>query len=262
MMIDNTQKKEIFLKELEQNYKRAEQLCKLSGSAWTARIKRLLFCPDIYIPYILAQLGLLARYEPETRLFWGRKIKFKLKDRGASLFHSNGVWIGEYCLTKFFIKNLKDSDIFYDVGANHGFYTYLVAEFVKEVHSFEPLPFLCEELRENTKNDANIFVNQVALTDKNGNAPLYLSVSSGLSTLNRNVVNSGHLVYRDKINVKTITLDEYVSTHSAPSVIKIDVEGLESMVIQGGKDFLQNNAPIITVEIWPDKSVRAISCET
>ncbi|GIW65418.1 MAG: hypothetical protein KatS3mg093_397 [Candidatus Parcubacteria bacterium] len=38
--------------------------------------------------------------------------------------------------------------------------------------------------------------------------------------------------------------------HKPPTVIKIDVEGAELEVLQGGENFLRNYSPIISLEIW------------
>ena len=98
----------------------------------------------------------------------GKENTYKIK-RNIFLF-LNGILsgFGEYKLTKFFIKNLKEDDIFYDIGANYGFYSCLAAEFCKEVHLFEPIPFIFDNLKNNFKNHQNVFLNNIALSDKKG----------------------------------------------------------------------------------------------
>jgi len=258
--MDGLVKRKTFLEKFEREYRKTEKFYKHCGGDFVRKIERLLVSPKIYIPYVLASLHLLKNYKPATKLFWDKNIVFNLKDRGAALLHSNGLLLGEYCLTKFFIKNLKENDVFYDIGANHGFYTYLALEFCKEIHSFEPLPDLFEELRENLREKSNIFLNDTALSDINGETFLYLSISSGLSTINKDVLNM--MSYRNKINVKTLTLDEYLKDHSKPTVLKIDVEGAESMVIEGGKEFFKNNSPVITAEIWLEGEHKKVSLRT
>jgi len=159
--------------------------------------------------------------------------------------------ISEYKLTKFLIKNLKETDIFYDIGANYGFYSFLGLEFCQEVHSFEPISYIFENLEENFKNIPNIFLNNIAIFDRNGLTFLYINImGSGGSTIIEEVKN--RLIRKsNKIEVQTITLDDYVKNHSKPTIIKLDVEGAESQVIGGGKEFFKNNSPVISIEVWP-----------
>jgi len=196
-----------------------------------------------------------------TTLFWGKKIKFKINDSSSALLHSSGLLLGEVCLTKFFIKNLKDNDVFYDIGANYGFYTYLSLEFCAEVHCFEPLPSVFKELKNNLLKVNNVFLNNVVVSNMSGQTDLHLSVSSDVSTINKKILKITPYKYTDKIKVKAITLDEYIANYSKPTVIKIDVEGAENMVIEGGTQFLKNNSPIIVMEVWPGENGKNISME-
>lgn len=252
-------KQEEFLEKLEKRYRKFEKFIEYPGRSFISKIKRLLLTPKIYIPYILLRLPLLKNYKFVTKLFWGRKIIFSINDSSSSLLHSSGLLLGEFYLTKFFIKNLKDNDIFYDIGANYGFYTYLSLEFCKEVHSFEPLPTVFKELENNLSTVNKVFLNNVAISNINGLINLYLSVSSDVSTINEEILEITPYKYFDKVKVKAITLDEYINNHSKPTVIKMDAEGAESMIIEGARQFLKNNSPIITMEVWSGENGKNIS---
>lgn len=257
-MENSTDKRYKFLREFEKSYRKIKNFDRYAGGGFANKIKRALFSPKIYIPYVLGSLRLFSWYSPQTRLFFGRKIRFALQDRGAVLFHCIGLWVGEYCLTKFLIKNLKEEDIYYDIGANHGFYSYLALEFCKKVYSFEPLPSLCNELVMNTKNDKNIVLNRLALSNRSGKTLLYTSISSGLSTINKEIINLGYKK-RGELEVHTITLDQYIKDHDQPTIIKIDVEGSEKMVLEGGQEFFQQQAPLIVIELWREEERRKFS---
>ena len=52
-------------------------------------------------------------------------------------------------------------------------------------------------------------------------------------------------------NVVVIAIDSFINTQDAriPDIIKIDVEGAELLVLQGGKEFFKNHKPIIFMEV-------------
>ena len=194
--------------------------------------------------------------EPYSKgiLFFGKEISLKsrfVNDSDAETIKKFGVlkFNCERKITEFFIKNLKSTDIFYDVGANYGFYTHLAKEFCNEVHVFEPLSDIFENLENDLKTINNVYINQLALSNKNDEA--FINKEKGHSGGSSLVVKTEDFYEQEK--VKTISLDEYVSTHNKPTVIKIDVEGAEDLVLEGGENFFKNNSPIIIVEFWSEE---------
>lgn len=167
--------------------------------------------------------------------------------------------------TRFLIKTLKRDDVFYDIGANYGFYTLLAQEFIDpksgEVHSFEPLPEIFNLLTKSAKGNKfnNTFLNNFAVSDKNDVVEMYSHVEkrhSGGSSLIRNKEEKATI-----IKVKTITLDDYTKNHKAPTVIKIDIEGAEYLALKGGLELLKKASPVVIMEtlgddILPDASLR------
>ncbi len=263
--MDTELKRKLFLEKLEESFRKIEKFEKFSGPGLIRKIKRLFFRPNIYITYLWYRFNPIKKRE--IRLFWGKTINIIFKDK-PPFFSITGILPdeAEHKLTKFFIKNLKEDDIFYDVGANYGFYTYLALEFCKEVHSFEPLPDAFENLKMNLENVENVFLNQVALSDKNGKAKIYLPANSGLdasdgSTIVEETIDKHHYKFSDSLEIETITLDNYIKNHNKPTIIKLDVEGAESLVIKGGYEFFKNNSPIIAMEVWCSKEGGEISME-
>ena len=49
--------------------------------------------------------------------------------------------------------------------------------------------------------------------------------------------------------VPALTLDDAVERHGRPDFIKIDVEGHEVKVIEGGKQFFAENSPALFIEV-------------
>lgn len=226
------------------------------GPGIIKKFKRLLLFPSIYLPYSFWRLGLYKKNrEVEAKLFFGKSIKLPLVDPESFYLYFFGLLGGpiEIKLTKFFIKNFRKDDIFYDVGANWGFYTYLALEFCKEVHSFEPLPHIFENLSKNLGNETKCFLNNLALTNFGGISTMYVGKSSGKSTIRGEIFKESKELFEKKISVKTTTLDDYLKVHHPPTIIKLDVEGAENLVIEGGKELFKNFSPLIAMEILAQK---------
>jgi FkbM family methyltransferase len=189
----------------------------------------------------------------KAKLFYGKEFYTLLYDADASSLYFFGTLYGEEIkIIKFLIKNLNENDIFYDIGANYGFYTCLVKEFIHsgEIHSFEPLPQIFELLSKNVSNSKNVYLNQVALNDYDGQVEFYdrsLNRHSGGSSLINWHKSS------NKIIVNCLKLDSYIQTHKPPTIMKIDVEGSEFLVLQGGEETLKKYQPIIIMEFMIDE---------
>jgi FkbM family methyltransferase len=263
--MDTELKRKLFLEKLEESFRKIEKFEKFSGPGLIRKMKRLFFGPNIYITYLCYRFNPIKKRK--IRLFWGKIINIIFKNK-PPFFSITGILPGEaeYKLIKFFIKNLKENDIFYDVGANYGFYTYLALEFCKEVHSFEPLPDVFENLKMNLENVENVFLNQAALSNKDSKAKIYLPANSGFdasggSTIVEAALDKHYYKFSKSLEIETTTLDNYLKVHNKPTIIKLDVEGAESLVIEGGYEFFKNNSPIIAMEVWCSKEGGGISTE-
>lgn len=255
------EKRKFILEKLEKIEKRVKTWERLVGPELKKKVARLIFVPDLYLP------SLIFKFFPTItiNLFGGLKrvTLYSGKDEFKRSWCAKGFLCSseEVKLTKFFVKNLKEKDIFYDLGANYGFYTFLALEFCKEVHSFEPNPAVYSVLKENLKNESKVFLNKVAVSNQNGITKMFLDKKgSGSSTIlfeqflkKREIFNEKH------IEVKTITLDEYIKTRLPPTIIKMDVEGAESLVIEGGRNLFLKYNPIIAMEIWGINNNQEIS---
>ena len=54
---------------------------------------------------------------------------------------------------------------------------------------------------------------------------------------------------RERVVVPTLTLDTLLEHFDAPSVVKIDVEGAEHLVLQGAAGLLRDVRPALIVEV-------------
>ncbi|MCS7207310.1 MAG: FkbM family methyltransferase [Dehalococcoidia bacterium] len=191
------------------------------------------------------------------KTFWGSKLYLPNKDLDAVFLWALTVCWGCYApdgpelgLTRFFIKMLTPRDVFYDIGASYGFYTFLAAELITEgeIHAFEPNERVFYWLKRNC-HYPHVILNNCALTNKSGQGMLFMpSNHSGAGSLRQELAVKRRL-RRAQIPVQLTTLDEYVQKHRSPTIIKMDVEGAEQLVIEGGQKYLRENAPIIAMEV-------------
>ncbi|MFM2437456.1 MAG: hypothetical protein RLZ55_265 [Actinomycetota bacterium] len=146
---------------------------------------------------------------------------------------------------------------FYDVGANSGFYSILLGrlgltETVVCVEAMPPIATACQ--RNLTLNQVEASVVQVALSDTTGTATLYIP-----SDHHRKLETSCSLdpdfksEATETIEVPTLTLDALHAerAHEHVSLVKIDVEGAEHLVLAGADELLRRERPVLTVEILP-----------
>ncbi|UPT73493.1 MAG: FkbM family methyltransferase [Elusimicrobiota bacterium] len=165
----------------------------------------------------------------------------------------------EYKLVRWFIRNLKSGDVFYDVGANYGFYTMLASELLGEegqLHAFEPLPEVHEWLARNSPRLAARLVD-AALWDATGTATLYKHrLGDAFNTLEKEVTDFDPTRGPGRTEVRTITLDDYAKAEKPPTVMKIDVEGGEKRLLAGAEKTLRSARPAIAMEAWAGEGGR------
>lgn len=242
--------------QYKQRLEKVHRFEEISGGGMLKRVQHLLVAPSLYLPYLLyAKAGMSRWFWTTTTLFWGRQIRIPLKDYDALiLLMYGGLYGDELKFTQYLIKNLGPNDVFYDIGANFGFYTYLAADLCRETHSFEPMPWLADVVKGNIRKNDTITVNATALSDTSGTTDFYITDASAMvSTINPSVVAQYASLDTHtfkNIRVPTMTLDAYVATHTKPTFMKIDAEGAEEQIIRGGRDFFAANAPVIAMEVW------------
>lgn len=155
---------------------------------------------------------------------------------------------------------LKSGDVALDVGANIGAHTLGMARMVGEkgrVIAFEPTKYAFDKLVANAKLNPNlqsiITPNQIMLTASE-NAPLKKELYSSWPLDPRKQVHQKHLGKMQTTSGAGVqTLSGYVSKNKIKNVklVKIDVDGYEIDVLEGGLDFFVNQQPIIIMEVAP-----------
>jgi len=157
----------------------------------------------------------------------------------------------------FVLSLLKPGDVFFDLGANVGFYSLLAAERVGAagaVHAFEPMPDNAATLRRTIERNSisHLHLNEVAVAESPGFRTLYYPDASWGNSGWATLVTSERKHH--SIVVPVITLDQYVRQHQIEHVrlIKLDIEGAELLALQGATDLLARpDAPDLFLEINP-----------
>lgn len=145
---------------------------------------------------------------------------------------------------------LEPGDFALDIGANHGWYTLLMAEVVGAegtILAFEPCPPLGDALVHNLElngNPAQIGIQRIALGAEKGE--LTINVFRGLPHGHASTSTLGRDDY-ESFTVPAETLDSVVPER-APALIKIDVEGAEQLVFEGAASTL-SSSPMVLLEV-------------
>jgi FkbM family methyltransferase len=144
----------------------------------------------------------------------------------------------------FVLHVLRTSDLFVDVGANVGSYTILAsAALGAKTIAFEPIPTTYGHLVDNI--DLNgvhdlVIAHNIGVGAERGE----LIFTSSLDTVNHVLGAAESDIASTKIAVNT--LDEMLG-ESRPTVIKIDVEGFETRVIDGAAKALSRDTLLAVV---------------
>lgn len=165
-------------------------------------------------------------------------------------------------IIKSFDENLRVN--FIDIGANIGLISLAAAKLGAEVNAFEPLPRNIQIFNTNFALNSGLCARiwPVALTsssavqDSNSMKIFSPEGNAGATSSNR-TWNIGKKAPVEVI-VETKTLDECVFEFLLFKemdiiMIKIDVEGMEYLVLNGATRVLDNFSPIIILEWRPDK---------
>jgi FkbM family methyltransferase len=183
----------------------------------------------------------------------------------------HGCWLGsyEYPKQQLFRAHIKPGSVVFDIGANVGFYTLLSSRLAGpggRVFAFEPLPrnlgFLRRHVDLNREAGGrcagNITVIDAAVSDREGTATFMPDeaperahiVGTGDQNVDAAAETRAAGAGKAGITVRTVSIDELVSGSAQPvlpppSLMKIDVEGAEELVLKGAARTIQTHKPTI-----------------
>jgi FkbM family methyltransferase len=224
---------------------------------WTNKKNLAFFIAKTWAKYMPRGKGWVPRKIGES--FWGNtRTTIKTKygallaidpsslDVYISITINDGVWdqhIFNSCK-----KLLSTGDVFYDIGANVGYYSIEVAKLFGDrvrILSFEPQPSLCRVVAiSGALNELrNLEVYEAMIGAENGCGEIFIPRHSiHASSISRETGAK-------RINCLKVTLDDAIDDGlPPPNIIKMDVEGGELEVIQGASKTLKNFSPMIIFE--------------
>lgn len=214
----------------------------------------LRWCPITDGKRLLLNLtrGLITPEDPNV--IFQSKYRFRLKANLANPEHQYLYFYGthdeRHVVTKL-LKIIQPGDICWDIGANIGFYTCLLASRVEDagaVVAFEPALRTCGYLHENVSLNqfTNVTVINKGISDRVEQRHLYYS-EAGLAegTVSLKYANGRGASERVRLD----TIDNLIHVLPVPDFIKIDVEGYQLEALRGGERCLKTHAPLVMAEL-------------
>jgi len=164
---------------------------------------------------------------------------------------------------EFLSQHLHAGSVFYDIGANIGFFACIGARLVGEtghVYAFEPSPDSANLLRNNIRlNDLNnVEVVQCAASNYTGTTMFDVSGYASVARIDQSGKGA------KTVEVPVSTIDDLVgkSGMRRPDVVMIDVEGVELDVLRGMERIVRDYRPIILCEVhWLGDAFRLACSE-
>lgn len=211
--------------------------------AWARAALRCI--PDAHWHICIPEIGCLRIRLRRNRSLWLR----------APLTHE---WYPLAALRAF----VRPTDIVWDVGGNIGLYARWLATHLaaRHVYTFEPMSENLGELDYNIRNGGvadRVTIIPWALSDVDGDVNFQIDDIQGASgticTVSGGAASAGRLALAlppKTEKVRSRTIDSIIDGGElpAPDVLKVDVEGAERMVLEGGKNFFASAMPRLVVE--------------
>ncbi len=196
----------------------------------------------------LARLGL--RYRTVTMTHGvGKGLLFNAGK--ASFAYAKGT--SEVPVQEALESCLNTGDIFYDIGANVGFFTIIAAKLVGNtghVYAFEPAPENASTIRNNVQINQfpHVTVLEKAVSSSSGTGKLLLTHDPGGNTL---ATAGSPPDVKGEMSTELVSIDDLVAQGGVkpPDVVKVDVEGAEVEVLQGMAQTIKSFQPLIIYEI-------------
>jgi FkbM family methyltransferase len=192
----------------------------------------------------------------------GKTMSMKCNDRSSvsNTFYFQGIYGFEKETIVLFQKLVASCQVVFDIGAHTGFFALFSAleNENRQVYAFEPTPKTFKKLKENVllNKTSNLKPIWGAVSDGDGEVSLY--VPRGLYEKEEDVPTSASTLKdfkedTEEIIVPSITIDSFVKANNIAKVdlMKIDTEGTEHRVLEGAKEVISRDNPLIICEVLP-----------
>jgi len=142
--------------------------------------------------------------------------------------------------------------IAFDIGANVGDYSRILATKFSTVFAFEPHPDNVKTIQKNTL--PNIIIEEMAISNVSGKCKLYTQPNNLITghSISEHILphSNWQLDVNRYIEVSCISIDDFCSKRKIfPSFIKCDIEGGENFIWEGAIKTLKENNVTIALEI-------------
>jgi FkbM family methyltransferase len=167
---------------------------------------------------------------------------FERKIQRAQGIGYQGGARNEFRLAKKFLPKNKDIK-FIDIGGHEGNYADEILEHYpsSEIHIFEPEPHSSAKLSKKFIAKSNVIVHGKGLSNINGLVPLYQDQPGSTQTsIFKRSTESANLEFNKVVDVNVVRLDDWNSANEIFDFIKIDAEGSELAILQGGSRTVSN----------------------
>jgi FkbM family methyltransferase len=183
-------------------------------------------------------------------------LAFDMRYLPISHAHFGSIAFGnlESAVQEAMIRHLGDGGVFYDIGANIGFFSLLGAHLSGfesgRVYAFEAAPDNAEAIRVNAALNGigNVTVICKAVSSESGRGRLQVVDDQSWSKLE----DYGEHPYTEQvIEVDLVSIDDLVAAGELrpPTLVKIDVEGAELAVLEGMSSTIDAYRPAIICEL-------------
>ena len=206
---------------------------------------------DKYLP-MRAYLKLLRKFDStknnDVKILTGPLKGYRWNVRS----NTNGFFTGKYEaeFVELLMGKLKPTDVFYDIGANAGYFSIIASTVIKEENSivaFEPVPYLHKIIQHHASVNGvkNVDVFPYAISNKTGTVQFSNMDKTGGNTY---ISESSIFKNSDTLEVKSTSLDDFLANnkqYKIPTILKIDAEGAEFDVLQGARKTLKDHKPLL-----------------
>jgi len=133
------------------------------------------------------------------------------------------------------IEDFGKDDVVFDIGANVGAYSLIMAKYAGKIYAFEPSVFTFNTLVKNiyTNKAFNVVPLNMALSQrKKLGTFLYSSTDLGSSSNSFDGVSGGEVYKQEMVSY---SIDEFIESFEirSPNHIKLDVDGIEFEILKG-----------------------------
>lgn len=149
--------------------------------------------------------------------------------------------------------------VFYDIGANYGYYSLKFASSASHIYAFEPVSRTNDVLLKNIGRNslANITVYKLGLSDKKCSMEMNLYNTSGKNSLFLRHSTVDRLVGQEVIGLMPLDTLFKEERLQPPDVMKIDIEGGELYALMGAKQILEEFQPKLVIEYLEEMNKEA-----